>query len=74
MKKINLKKLGFSRYTLTDAGEIVRIKDGTERKIVPATDSRGYCSVRLKNDEGRIVLWKLHRLVSEVFIRHLQPG
>ena len=55
---------GFSRYSISEAGEVIDSKRGVE--VVKVINGGFYC-VNLFNDSGKRSLQKVHRLLAEAF-------
>jgi hypothetical protein len=76
MEKIWKKIKGFSEYEISNYGEIKTFNwknKRVEKIMTPALDGSGYLRTMLKRDEdGKLVTVKVHRLVATTFLENLE--
>ena len=57
---------GFTNYAVDENGVVYSYL--SNRPLVGRPDSKGYVSVTIKSDEGKLVTRRIHRLVAETLI------
>lgn len=65
----NLSKLGFSKYMISDRGEVFsNVYSSKSNKLKPFVDRGGYENYSLWGDDGKRKTMRVHRLVALMFI------
>jgi len=62
---------GFKNYEINRDGTVINLKNGKE--LIPYRH-RGYSKIKLTNDKGKRIAWRINRLVYEAHLGTIPKG